>query len=101
MSHMPEEETMTTDTNEEYCPICGKPVAEPTYNRFGEWCCSEEHAEAYVKEVRAQRAQAAASRHGRLVLTPRAEEGPWDEAEPEPRWFPRRRRWFGRRRGCC
>jgi hypothetical protein len=47
---------MTSDTTERYRPICGKPVMEPTYHRFGEWCRSEEHAEAYVKEVRAQRA---------------------------------------------
>lgn len=41
-----------------YCPICGKPVTDLTYDRFGELCCSEEHAERYVKEVRAQRVQA-------------------------------------------
>jgi hypothetical protein len=58
---------MTSETTERYCPIYGKPVMEPSYNRFGEWCCSEEHAEAYVKEVRTQRAQAAASQQGRPV----------------------------------
>jgi hypothetical protein len=44
---------MTSDTTERYGPICGKPMMEPTYNRFGEWCCSEVHAEAHVKELRA------------------------------------------------
>lgn len=42
-------------TTERYCPICGKPVSDGTYNRFGEWACSEAHAEEHVKEVRAQK----------------------------------------------
>lgn len=56
---------MAVQTNEKYCPICGKPVADPTYNRFGELCCSEAHAEEYVKEIRAQRVQAAAGAQSR------------------------------------
>ena len=85
---------MTSEPQEKYCPICGKPVTERTYNRFGEWCCSEEHAEEYVKEVRAQKAQAMAAGQGRPV-SPAS-----DVEEPEPTWS-RPRRWFGRRRGCC
>lgn len=46
---------MVIQVTERYCPICGKPVTEATYNRFGEWCCSEAHAEEYVTEVRAQK----------------------------------------------
>ena len=49
---------MATETTEKYCPICGKPVTDPTYKRFGEFCCPEAHAEEYVKEVRAQKVQA-------------------------------------------
>ncbi|MGH7326664.1 MAG: hypothetical protein ACREJ9_18745 [Candidatus Rokuibacteriota bacterium] len=53
---------MAIQTTERYCPVCGKPVPEGTYNRFGEWCCSEAHAEEYVGEVRAQKqGQAAAA----------------------------------------
>ncbi|MBI4637726.1 MAG: hypothetical protein HY727_15425 [Candidatus Rokubacteria bacterium] len=53
---------MATQTTERYCPICGKPVTEGTYNRFGEWCCSDPHADEYVAGVRAQKqGQAAAS----------------------------------------
>ena len=51
---------MAIETSEKYCPICGKRVAEPTFNRFGEWACSEAHADEYVKEVRAQKMRAAA-----------------------------------------
>jgi endogenous inhibitor of DNA gyrase (YacG/DUF329 family) len=49
---------MAIQMNEKYCPICGKPVGDPIYNRFGEFCCSEAHAEEYVKEVRGRRVQA-------------------------------------------
>ena len=49
---------MTVQTTEKYCPICGKPVTDSTYNRFGELACSEAHADEYVKEVRAQKVQA-------------------------------------------
>jgi len=49
---------MAVETTEQYCPICGKEVAEPAFKRFGEWACSEAHAEEYVKEVRAQRVRA-------------------------------------------
>ena len=46
---------MATGTIEKYCPICGKEATDPTFKRFGEWACSEAHAEEYVKEVRAQK----------------------------------------------
>ena len=49
-----------TEPTEHDCPICGKGVTEPTWKRFGKWCCSEAHAEAYVKEVRARQQPAAA-----------------------------------------
>ena len=91
---------MTSEPQEKYCPICGKPVTEPTYNRFGEWCCSEEHAEEYVKEVRAQKAQAVAAGQGRPVSPSADEEERGYAEEPEPAWS-RPRRWFGRWRGGC
>lgn len=55
---------MATQVTERYCPVCGKPVADATYNRFGEWCCSDAHAVEYVAEVRSekQRELAAADR---------------------------------------
>jgi endogenous inhibitor of DNA gyrase (YacG/DUF329 family) len=62
---------MATQTTERYCPICGKPVIEETYNRFGEWCCSDAHAEEYVAEVRAQKQQQVAAPAS--VAAPRAE----------------------------
>jgi hypothetical protein len=99
MKTMRQEDVMTSDTQEKYCPICGKPVAKPTYNRFGEWCCLEEHAEEFVKEVRAQKAQAATTRQARPV-SPSRDEGPWYEEKPTP-WWSRRPRWFGRRRRGC
>lgn len=46
---------MAIQTTEKYCPICGKEVAEPSFKRFGEWACSEAHAEEYVTEVRGQK----------------------------------------------
>jgi endogenous inhibitor of DNA gyrase (YacG/DUF329 family) len=46
---------MATLMTDRYCPICGKPVTEGEFNRFGEWCCSAAHAEEYVAEVRAQK----------------------------------------------
>lgn len=46
---------MATQVTERYCPVCGKPVAEATHNRFGEWCCSEAHAEEHVAEVRSEK----------------------------------------------
>ena len=52
---------MATQTTERYCPICGKPATEVAYDRFGEWCCSEAHAEEYVAEVRAQKQRQAAA----------------------------------------
>lgn len=48
---------MAVETTEKYCPICGKEVTEPSFKRFGEWTCSETHAEEYMKEVRAQKVQ--------------------------------------------
>lgn len=55
---------MATQVTERYCPVCGKPVAEATHNRFGEWCCSDAHAQEYVAEVRSakQRTLAGAER---------------------------------------
>lgn len=50
---------MAVETQEKYCPICGREVTDPGFKRFGEWACSETHAEEYVKEVRARRVQAA------------------------------------------
>ena len=50
---------MAIQTTEKYCPICGKDVAEPNFKRFGEWACSEAHAEEYAKEVRAEKLRAA------------------------------------------
>ncbi len=54
------ESAMAIETAEKYCPICGKQVKDPTFNRFGEWACSEAHADEYVKETRAQKIRAAA-----------------------------------------
>ena len=79
---------MAVETSERYCPICGKPVTDPTYNRFGELCCSEAHAEQYVKEVRAQKLQAAAALQGQPVA-------PVDGEEE------RQQGRAGRRRGGC
>ena len=80
---------MAIEATEKYCPICGKPVTDPTYKRFGELCCSEAHAEEYVKEVRAQRVQAVSASQGRPVAPAGGEEAS-------------RQGWLGRRRaGCC
>ena len=51
---------MAIQTAEKYCPICGKQVPEATFNRFGEWACSEAHADEYVREVRASKSRVAA-----------------------------------------
>lgn len=80
---------MTLEMKEHDCPICGKEVKEPMFNRFGEWACSEAHAAQYVDEVRAQRAVPSTDERWR---TRDRREG---EA-PSPRWG----RCFGRRRGC-
>lgn len=45
----------TAETTRRYCPMCVKAVTDETYDRFGEWCCSEAHAEESVREVRAQK----------------------------------------------
>lgn len=45
---------MATQTTGRYCPICGKP-GQPEFDRFGEWACSEAHANEHVAEVRAQK----------------------------------------------
>jgi hypothetical protein len=66
---------MAIQTTDKCCPICGKDVAEPNFKRFGEWACSEVHAEEHVKEVRAQKLRTVA---------------------PEPRRDDR-----PARRGCC
>ena len=67
---------------EKYCPICGGDVKDLSIKRFGEYLCSEEHAEEYVKEVRAQKLGKATSQR----------EIPTEE--------PPRRSW-GRGGGCC
>ena len=72
---------MTVDT-EKYCPICGREVKELSVKRFGEYLCSEEHAEEYVKEVRAKKLGTAA---------------PQQDARTEE---PPRQSWW-RRGGCC
>lgn len=46
---------MATQATERYCPVCGKPAADASHNRFGEWCCSDAHAAEYVAEVRAEK----------------------------------------------
>lgn len=70
---------------EKHCPICGMDVKEDTFKRFGEYACSEQHAEQYVKEVRAK---------GGAVNAPAAvPDG--RQATPEPR-----QPWW-RRGGCC
>lgn len=66
---------MAIQTTDKCCPICGKDVPEPSFKRFGEWACSEAHAEEYVTEVRAQKLRTVA---------------------PEPRRDDR-----PARRGCC
>lgn len=52
---------MATQVTERYCPVCGKPVADANYNRFGEWCCSDAHAEEYVAQVRSKKQRNVAS----------------------------------------
>jgi len=71
---------MTVDT-EKYCPICGRDVKDLSIKRFGEYLCSEEHAEEYVKEVRAQKLS---------MANPQREE---KHEEPSKPWW--------RRGGCC
>jgi len=72
---------MALETTEKYCPICGKEVKDLSIKRFGEYLCSEEHAEEYVKEVRAQKQRT-------TTLAPPREE------------YEAPRRFFGRRGGC-
>src|SRR5215813_8468321 len=86
-SQVKEEQNMTSAVQEHYCPICGKDVTDLTWKRFGEWCCSEAHAEEYVKEVRSRR-QATNARSQEPVAIARE-----DYIERRPMW-----RW-GRRRG--
>jgi len=71
---------MVVDT-EKYCPICGRDVKDVSIKRFGQYLCSEEHAEEYVKEIRAQRLDNA---------------NPQGQARTEE--APRRSWWRG---GCC
>lgn len=78
---------MALETTEKFCPICVKPVTDSAFNRFGEWACSEAHADDYVKEVRAKREGMAASAAGQ-------HSGRQEENQP-------RSTWFGGRRGCC
>ena len=75
-----EVQEMAVEMTEKYCPICGKDVTDVSIKRFGEYLCSGEHAEQYVKEVRAKQ-QAASQQEA-----PRYEEAP---------------RGFWRRGGCC
>ena len=72
---------MTVDTDT-YCSICGRDVKDLSIRRFGEYLCSEEHAEEYVKEVRAKKLGNATSQ----------QEVP-TEAPPRQSW------WRGG--GCC
>lgn len=44
-----------TEVTARYCPMCGRSVSDGTWDRFGEWCCSEAHAEEYATEVRGQK----------------------------------------------
>lgn len=71
---------------DKYCPICGKDVKDDSFKRFGEYLCSEDHAEQYVKEARAQRGAANAS----------AAVGDDRQATSEPR-----QSWWRRGGGCC
>ena len=57
---------MAIQTTGKYCPICGKDVPGPDFKRFGEWTCSEAHAEEYVKEVRGQKLRAVRPEPGRV-----------------------------------
>ncbi len=66
---------MATQLTERYCPICGKPVAEATHSRFGEWCCSEAHADEHVAEVRAEKQR-------KLAVADRQPEARRDQAAP-------------------
>lgn len=48
------EQTMSIETTTRYCPICGKAGLQE-FDRFGEWACSDAHADEHVAEVRAQK----------------------------------------------
>jgi hypothetical protein len=76
----------TTTITEKYCPICGKP-GRAELNRFGEWACSEEHAEQFAREHR--------ERAARQPTTSMPEPPP---PPPEESY---RRPWYRRRRGGC
>ncbi len=73
---------MTVET-ERYCPICGRELPDLSIKRFGEYLCSEEHAEEFVQEVRAKK-------FGRANSFPNAQQE-----------TPVRSSWWGRRGGCC
>lgn len=62
-----------------YCPICGREVPDLSIARFGEYFDSEDHAEQYVKEVRA----------ARMATVPAQAAPPVPQETPRPR-----------RRGC-
>ena len=70
---------MATQMTERYCPICGKP-GQPEFNRFGEWACSETHAEEHVVEVREHETPpldvADSGRHGGWRGSDRGNRGP-------------------------
>lgn len=75
-----------------YCPICGREAPDLSISRFGEYFDSEEHAEEYVKEVRAARvAQAPAAPAAQTAAAP-----VMSAQEPAPAEQPGRRR-----RGGC
>ena len=76
VSHGQEETRMTSEAQEHDCPICGKEVTDPTWKRFGEWCCSEAHAEEYVKEVRARKQATHAAPREPVAVAPEEEYEP-------------------------
>lgn len=61
---MPEHDRSTTKDARaaEYCAYCGHQLSggEPVSQRFGEWFCSEAHAEQFAEGVRAARMENAA-----------------------------------------
>lgn len=81
---------MAVEVAEKFCPICGREVTNGEFKRFGEYCCSEEHAEEYVKEVRGRR-QAGQGMVASAAASPISQGPPRPEA-PGPWW---------RRKGCC
>lgn len=55
--------TAAEQAAEPHCAYCGQRIdAAPTIERFGEWFCSDAHAEQFVEGVRAARIEVAARR---------------------------------------